>query len=161
MWPTIGRGVAHRYHVGMAKHEHVISALVRKRAEIAGYLQQAEDKADGLRADLAHVDAVLRMFDPARIVEAIPPRPPRTIVRYFGHGQLSRRVIDTLRRAAEPMECADIAKAIMPSANLDIADDALVAEVAERVRYCLKHHRKNGRVVSSQRGKQVTWALIR
>jgi hypothetical protein len=47
-----------------------LSPLRAKRAEMAGEIDAAERRADQLRADLIHIDAVLRLFDP----EAIPAK---------------------------------------------------------------------------------------
>ncbi len=42
---------------------HVVSALVAKRAELAGEIEAAEKRVAKLRADLLHLDATLRLFD--------------------------------------------------------------------------------------------------
>jgi hypothetical protein len=41
-----------------------ISALVRKRAELAGLVDHARAELDALTANLGHLDATLRLFDP-------------------------------------------------------------------------------------------------
>ena len=43
---------------------HVVSALVAKRAEIAGVIAQTERQLGQFRADLVHLDATLRLFAP-------------------------------------------------------------------------------------------------
>ena len=43
---------------------HVVSALVRKRAEIAGLIARTERQLGQFRADLVHLDATLRLFAP-------------------------------------------------------------------------------------------------
>ena len=43
---------------------HVIGALRNKRAELAGMLRQLEQQLVQQRANLAHVDATMRLFDP-------------------------------------------------------------------------------------------------
>ena len=43
---------------------HVIGALRNKRAERAGMLRQLEQQLVQQRANLAHVDATMRLFDP-------------------------------------------------------------------------------------------------
>ena len=42
---------------------HVIGALRNKRAELAGTLRQIEQQLVQQRADLAHLDATMRLFD--------------------------------------------------------------------------------------------------
>jgi hypothetical protein len=41
-----------------------VSALVRKRAEIAGEIEAKLAEVDRLRADLAHLDAAIRIVCP-------------------------------------------------------------------------------------------------
>jgi hypothetical protein len=43
---------------------HVIGALRNKRAELAGMLRQLEQRLVQQRANLAHLDATMRLFDP-------------------------------------------------------------------------------------------------
>jgi hypothetical protein len=43
---------------------HVVSALVNKRAEIAGMIARTEQQLGQFRADLVHLDATLRLFAP-------------------------------------------------------------------------------------------------
>ena len=45
---------------------HVISALRSKRAEVAGLIDSLERQLAQHRADLIHVDGVLRLFQPDR-----------------------------------------------------------------------------------------------
>ena len=42
----------------------VVSALVNKRAEIAGMIARAEQQLGQFRADLVHLDAAIRLFAP-------------------------------------------------------------------------------------------------
>ena len=43
---------------------HVVSALVDKRAELAGQITRFEQQLGQFRADLTHVDATIRLFAP-------------------------------------------------------------------------------------------------
>ena len=43
---------------------HVMHALRNKRAELAGTLIQLEQQLVRQRADLTHLDATMRLFDP-------------------------------------------------------------------------------------------------
>ena len=45
---------------------HVISALREKRALVAGLIEKLERKLEQHRADLTHIDGVLRLFQPDR-----------------------------------------------------------------------------------------------
>jgi len=43
---------------------HVVSALVNKRAEIAGMITRTEQQLGQFRADLVRLDATIRLFAP-------------------------------------------------------------------------------------------------
>ena len=45
---------------------HVVSALVDKRAELAGQIVRIEQQLGQVRSDLIHVDATIRLFAPTR-----------------------------------------------------------------------------------------------
>ena len=76
---------------------HVISALREKRAKVAGRLARLERQLDQQRANLTHIDGVLRLFEPDRDPEAIKPK--RTYARrtrYFARNELARLRMDVL-----------------------------------------------------------------
>src|SRR5579883_1754192 len=81
---------------------HVVSALVNKRAEIAGLISRTERQLGQFRADLVHLDAKLRLFAPELEPKAIPAKRIRQPDRWFEQGELSRRVLDAVRRAGGP-----------------------------------------------------------
>jgi hypothetical protein len=58
---------------------HVISALREKRALVAGVIEKLERKLEQHRADLTHIDGVLRLFQPEHDPASIKPR--RTYAR--------------------------------------------------------------------------------
>jgi hypothetical protein len=62
---------------------------------------ELEKQADRLRAELVHLDAVLRMFRPDFKAEGLPVRHRRpTKSPYFAHGEMTKRIFDALRCAA-------------------------------------------------------------
>jgi hypothetical protein len=77
---------------------HVISALREKRAKVSGCIARLERQLDQHRADLSHIDGVLRLFEPDRDLEAIKPK--RTCAertRYLARNELSRLCRESLR----------------------------------------------------------------
>ena len=42
--------------------DHVVAALIAKRAELAGVIDQLQRQLDQHRADLTHIDGVLRVL---------------------------------------------------------------------------------------------------
>jgi hypothetical protein len=65
---------------------HIVSALVRKHSEIAGRLLEAERQMAGIHDNLAHLDAVLRMFAPDLDPSTIKSRKARTRPHSFAKG---------------------------------------------------------------------------
>ncbi len=86
---------------------HVISALTRKRAVIAGELAEAEKRCNAMREYLLALDNTLRIFgydgDPADIKPARPYR------RMFRRGELRRAVLSILRAADGHLSNPEIA----------------------------------------------------
>lgn len=93
------------------ENDHVISGLVRKRAELAGELEKLDERRTAIKAHIANIDAVLRLFlykgDPALI------KPKRKRNWMFRRGELQRMVQDIEREAAGPLHKDDIALEVM------------------------------------------------
>ena len=102
---------------------HVIGALRNKRAELAGTLRQLEHQLAGHRANLAHLDATMRLFDPNIRPKDIRPRQRRTHNAWFRHGECLRLVYDQLREASQPVTTRELAERIMRVKAMPAADD--------------------------------------
>jgi hypothetical protein len=141
---------------------HVVAALVRKRAEVAGEIEATRRRLDQLRADLVHIDAVLRLFDAAAEPDAIPAKRPWRRSGWFGDGELPRRVLDTLRAATpEPLGAGEIATRIMAEKGLEPGDTRALELIRRSVTAYLRN-RKDGlvrRVAPPGGGRDVRWRL--
>ena len=138
---------------------HVVSALANKRAEMAGMIARAQQQIGQFRADLAHLDATIRLFAPAMEPETIPPKRIRQTDLRFEPGGLSRRALDALRRAGMPIRAPDLVRAMMIDNGLDPADRANFAHVQWKVRDTLKRLGKRGLVASEGAGHGVLWRI--
>ena len=138
---------------------HVVSGLANKRAEIAGMIARAQQQIGQFRADLAHLDATIRLFAPAMEPETIPPKRIRQTDLRFEPGGLSRRVLDALRRAGAPIRAPDLVRAVMIDNGLDPTDRASFAHVQWKVRDTLKRLGKRGLVASEGAGHGVLWRI--
>ena len=127
---------------------HVVSALVVKRAELAGLIEHAEKRLAQLRADLASIDGAIRMFAPEIPPVVISPKRHRARGGLFRPCDLPRMVPDALRDATEPLDVRDMARIITRRHGLDAADSKLVTDVADRIGKVLVHKREQGLVVS-------------
>jgi hypothetical protein len=82
---------------------HVISALRLKRAEISGHVHDLEKRIARQRANLANLDATIKLFSPGTNPDAIPPKRVYRRTGYFAHNELSRLTQDVLRTASGPL----------------------------------------------------------
>jgi hypothetical protein len=100
-----------------------LSELFEKRAELAGQIVQAEKLARQLRADLAHVEATIRILRPGTDLPKIVPKRVEFRPRYFKRGQLTRLIRDHLREhAGEAVAVADIMPAAVGDRTLNSAE---------------------------------------
>lgn len=138
---------------------HVISALREKRALVAGLIEKLERKLEQQRADLTHIDGVLRLFQPDRDPAEI--RPKRTYVRrtrYFARNELSRLCMDALRAAAGALLTTDeIAARVIAAKGFDVADSVLRKSISEQCVTLLRSLRKRGTVDQIGLGKGIRW----
>lgn len=102
---------------------HVISALSNKRAELAGIVNQLERQLEQQQANLAHLDATMRLFDPDIRPNKIRPKQQRARSIWFRPGECLRLIYDALREAAQPMTTRQLAERIMRVKAMPTADD--------------------------------------
>ena len=102
---------------------HVIGALRNKRAELAGTLRQLEQQLAGHRANLAHLDATMRLFDPKIRPKDIHPRRVQERNVWFRQGECLRLIYDELREATQPVTTRELAERIMRVKAISAADD--------------------------------------
>src|SRR3954447_21948957 len=97
----------------------VVGGLKEKRAELSGIITDLEKRINQHRADLMHVDAVLRLFAPDITPGTIVPKAPRRRNEWFKPGELARMVLDVLRLAPAPLSIRDITVQVMQRRGLD------------------------------------------
>jgi hypothetical protein len=138
---------------------HVVLALRRKRAEISGHIHDLEKRIARQRANLANLDATIKLFSPGTNPDTIPPKRAYRRTRYFAHNELSRLTQDTLRTASRPLTSAEIADAVMHAKGMPPGDAAFKEIIAERELTVLRRLAKRGIVVKSGTGRNARWAL--
>lgn len=140
--------------------EFALNALARKRAELAGECETLQAKLDQLRADLVHLEAAIRIMDPAAVPELIPAKKPgRKGCDWFGRGELGRLALDVLREAQEPLGTVAVARAVMERRGLLAGDAAALRRVEGMVKGAL--HRREGRLAErvADGPRAVGWRL--
>ncbi len=93
---------------------HVISALVDKRARIDGEIKARRYQIMRLEIELAHVDHVIKMFQPSYDLSKIATK--RSFVKNPAgtpRGSGSREALTVLREAGEPLTASEIARRVL------------------------------------------------
>ena len=136
---------------------HVISALRSKRAELDGELRQAEKRIIQLRADLESIDGAIQVFDPSLAPQTIRPKLKRKPPTHFRHGQFSKAVLDTIRRATGPMTVREIASQIVSDFRIEASTTDAMNKMVAKARNVLVAHR--GVLECERRGDALYWSL--
>jgi hypothetical protein len=141
---------------------HIISALREKRALVAGLIEKLERKLEQQRADLTHIDGVLRLFQPDRDPGDIKPkRAYARRTRYFARNELTRLCSDALREAdGAPIKTDDIAGRLIETKGFDAADALLRKAISEQVLTIMRSFRKRGTVEQIGLGRGVRWKFL-
>jgi hypothetical protein len=136
-----------------------VNALRTKRAEITGQIAMHEREVDRLRAELVHVDATLRLFDPGTDpadIGALRRFPRRT--EYFARGEVTRMVYDALRAAPE-IRAQDLADVAMRAKGLPDTDRAQRREFVNRFLNVMGDMKRRGNLVKIGNGPGVRFKL--
>jgi hypothetical protein len=139
-------------------NSHVVSALRLKRAEISGHIHELEKRIGRQRANLANLDATIKLFSPGTNPDSIPPKRSYRRTRYFARNELSRLAQDALRTASGPLTSAEVAGAVMQARGMAV-DEAFKEIVATRALTVLRRLAKRGDVVKSGTSRNAQWAL--
>jgi hypothetical protein len=130
----------------------VVSGLVKRRAELAGDIENTHEALRKMVLDLESLDATIVQFDPDFQVETIKPKAFRPPKDWSNRGQMSRIILSTLRQASEPLTSRDIALQLLVERALDKSDLRLLRLMTKRVGVALRIQRENG-VVRCPRGR--------
>lgn len=138
----------------------VISALVKKRAELAGDIENAQAKLHQMILDLEHLDQALALFDPTYEIASIKPRGFRPPPDWARRGEMTRLIMHILRKAPEPMTSRDVAMQIMVERAMDTNEKKLLQLMGKRVGVALRTLRQKGGVRSEQgSGMYLVWSV--
>jgi hypothetical protein len=107
------------YHGGITEgtehEEFVLNGLVKRRAELAGDIENTHAALRKMVLDLESLDAIIVQFDPDFQVETIKPKAFRPPKDWSNRGQMSRIILSVLRQASEPLTTHDIALQLLIS----------------------------------------------
>jgi hypothetical protein len=143
-----------------AAGNHVVSGLIAKRRELAGIIDQLQRQLDQHRADLTHIDGVLRVLAADLDPETIRPKRTYRRNRYFARNELSRLCLGVLRTAAgELLSTDEITGRVIASKGFDAGDVVLRAAIREQVGSTVKRLHRNGAIANVGTGRASKWRL--
>jgi len=134
-----------------------VQTLLRLHSDIAGRLLDNKKQADRLRSDMKHVEAVIKMFDPAFSARGIAVR-RRKLNPWFKRGTLFRHALDVLREAQGPLTARQITERVLAAKGIS-ATPQQTADLISGVRASLENH--EGKSVARAEGHPARWGLVK
>ena len=139
---------------------HLVAGLIAKRRELAGVIVELERQLAQHRADLTHIDGVLRVLASNLDPEMIKPKRVYRRTRYFGRHELGRLCLAAFRDASEPLSVDNITGNVIAAKGFDGADAILRAAVRDQVTGVVKRLRRAGTIEKVGTGRLSGWKLI-
>ena len=136
----------------MEHNSHAIFALRRRYAHTLGELRAMEPKCAKLKEDLAHLAAVIRMFQPSSNLPAIAPIKPRAPQK----NSYLPQALTVLRLANAPMSTREIAKRILTLRGIEINERTL-GPIESGLLTTLKRKARDGALTVTERPKR--WSV--
>ena len=143
-----------------ASRDHVVSGLIEKRRELAGIIDELQQRLDQHRADLTHIDGVLRVLAADLDPGTIRPKRVYRRNRYFARNELSRLCLGVLRTGGcELLSTDDIAGRVIAAKGFDAGDAILRAAIREQVGSTVKRLHREGAIENIGAGRASKWKL--
>jgi hypothetical protein len=101
---------------------HVISALVKKRAELHGDIQHYETIIKKSKENLTSIDKTIHIFDETYNINTIKSKKTYRN-RFFNNGEAKVHVLDVLRESNKPLQTNEISKMIANKKSIEFEND--------------------------------------
>lgn len=143
----------------METNDPVLTGLLRKRQEIADELERVQDQVRELILRLDALDVTIRLFNPTVDIGAVRVKPvPRRHAAV--RNESSRLIFAALREAGEPLNTRGLARSIMEARGMNLADQAMVATMCNRLASTLRKLKSRGKVTAEKEGERnMRWGL--
>ena len=138
---------------------HVVSALRNERAELAGTVRQLEQQLAQQRANLAHLDATMQLFDPDIRPLEIRAKRQRARSAWFRQGECLRLIYDELRDAPGPVATRELVERIIRAKAIPAADDHRRALIQKTILAPLNRAKQT--IARVETAGVVSWRLRR
>jgi hypothetical protein len=134
-----------------------VSMLQKKRDKIRDTITAYEARLSQAQADLAHVNAALRLFAASSEPEDFPPYVD--LNRVFRRGETTQFCLKALREEG-PLDTRQLTLRMMRAKGLDTGDKVLCQTIALRVVQALRMRAKRREIDGSERRKGVcVWRI--
>ena len=132
-----------------------VTTLTHKRHQIESAIENYKQRLDQARADLAHVNAVITLFEVNDDAEMV--RPYTDIHRLYKRGEMIALCKEAL--AQGPMTTRELAIHIMKHKGLDDGDKVLAKAIAYRLIHALRQQCRRGLIGDGgKRGNVRVWS---
>ena len=138
---------------------HVISALVKKRAELRGDIIHYKQLIATLDKDLANIDATIKIFDVDYDISSIKPV-IKSRNRFFNNGEAKVLVLEVLKNCNLPISTDKIADIIATNRNLSFENKADKSNFQKSILLALNTCLSNNLVEKvSKDGLSIIWKI--
>jgi len=136
-----------------------VNALRNMQAKIAGKIAMHTREIDRLRAELIHLDATLRLFDPEtdpNDILAVRYYPKRT--EWFARGEVTRRLYEAFRTQGIiwPHE---VARRAMAENGISETDKKVGQDIISIFSHVAAYLTRRGKLVKIGKGKDARWKV--
>lgn len=138
---------------------HVISALVKKRAELRGDIIHYKQLIATLDKDLQTIDATIKIFDVDYDISSIKPV-IKSRNRFFNNGEAKVLVLEVLKNSEVPISTDKIADIIAIKRNLSFENKADKSNFQKSILLALNTCLSNNLVEKvSKDGLSIIWKI--
>ena len=97
---------------------HVISGLIKKRAELLGQIDAYQKEIQNISVTLCHIDHTIKLFSPEFDLRTVKAKRTNQRNPYFAKGELQSLLLDCLRDFNQPLSCKEISSRIIDTKHL-------------------------------------------
>ena len=138
---------------------HVISALVKKRAELRGDIIHYKQLIATLDKDLQTIDATIKIFDVDYDISSIKPV-IKSRNRFFNNGEAKVLVLEVLKNSSLPISTDKISEIISVNRNLTFENKTDKSNFQKSILLALNTCLSNNLVEKvSKDGLSIVWKI--
>jgi len=139
---------------------HVVSGLVAKRGDMAGLIEHHQKAVARLSADLAHLDATIKLFSPDFDLRTVRAKAHRRRSSHFAQGECQRLILEIFREAGgAELSSRQIAESLVQRKGLE-DNIEMIEQMQKTAAGVLRRLEGNLIQLTGKAGKAQVWVLI-